>query len=60
MVRGQGWKYIRYGSHTEYLYNLREDPGETKNLSADPASQSRKREMSDALEAWLKRTDWPG
>lgn len=59
MVRGQGWKYIRYDSRDEYLYNLREDPAETKNLSADPASQPRKRQMIDALEAWQARTDWP-
>ena len=36
MVRGQGWKYIRYHNGDEYLYDLTADPGETKNLAEVP------------------------
>jgi arylsulfatase A-like enzyme len=32
-VRWQSWKYVAAGSHEE-LYDLRSDPGETRNLAA--------------------------
>lgn len=36
MVRWKQWKYAFYLDGTEELYNLREDPRETRNVSADP------------------------
>lgn len=60
MVRGQGWKYIRYADGTEYLYHLAADPGETINLASHPAQQQRKQEMIEALDGWQQRTGWPG
>lgn len=60
MVRGQGWKYCCYPDGDEYLYHLADDPGETRNLAGEAAGQSRKREMMDALRAWLRRTGWQG
>lgn len=58
MVRGQGWKYIRYADAGEALYDLRNDPGETKNRIGEVACAPRKRAMADALEEWQGRTDW--
>ena len=64
MIRGQGWKYIRYpgpkAQQNEFLYHLAEDPGETRNLAANPAAAEKRRELSRELDAWLTRTDWPG
>ena len=59
MVRGQGWKYIRYPDGDEYLYHLADDPGEQKNLAKDTACEARKREMANALKGWLQRTGCP-
>lgn len=58
MVRGQGWKYWRHPNGEEYLYHLAADPGETRNLAADKACQTRKNELIAALEAWLNRTGY--
>jgi len=60
MVRGQGWKYVRYPDGEEFLYHLADDPGETTNRAKDAACAPRKQEMVEALRAWLKRTGWPG
>ena len=45
MVRGQGWKYIRYHDDQEVLYDLQNDPGETENRISDPASAEQKQIM---------------
>lgn len=58
MVRGQGWKYIRYSEGGEVLYDLKRDPGETVNRADDPACAERKRAMMDALADWQGRTGW--
>lgn len=46
MIRGQGWKYIRYRNGEEFLYHLARDPGETRNLAGEPAYRTRRQEMS--------------
>jgi arylsulfatase A-like enzyme len=58
MVRGQGWKYVRYPDGDEYLYHLEADPGETENLAKRPDCEPQKRRMIEALEAWRRRTGW--
>lgn len=60
MIRGKGWKYIRYGNRMEYLYDLRNDPGETVNRIQDPDSQSVRRELAEEMDKWLERTNWTG
>ncbi len=60
MVRGQGWKYIRYASGHEYLYDLSEDPGETKNLADDPGHADRKAGLQAEMDQWLRDTGFPG
>lgn len=62
-VRTDEWKYIHYphgdGSPDRYraeLYNLRDDPRETRNLIDDPASAGMVRELKAELERLLKET----
>ena len=59
MIRGQGWKYIRYADGTQYLYCLESDPGETRNLVSEPKHASRREELSAEMDRWLRRTGWP-
>ena len=49
MIRGQGWKYIRYRNGEEFLYHLAKDPGETRNLAGDPACQATRQHLSRRL-----------
>jgi len=60
MLRGQGWKYVRYAGGEEFLYHLTEDPGEMKNLAGDPKCDARRKELAGKMDAWLARTGWPG
>lgn len=59
MIRGRGWKYVRYIQGDEYLYNLATDPGETRNLAADAKYTARHTELAAEMNAWLQRTGWP-
>ena len=58
MTRGKGWKYILYPNSEEYMYNLVEDPGETRNVVHDVRYRSVRNEMSTELRKWLQRTGW--
>lgn len=60
MARGEGWKYCRFPDGEEFLYDLRRDPGEIRNLAADRAHGSRRKEMARILGRWLEDTGWPG
>jgi len=46
-LRTGGWKYIRYMDHPEYeeLYDLTDDPDESRNLASDPGQSSRLQNM---------------
>lgn len=62
-LRTDDWKYIRYphgdGSpdkHLAELYDLKNDPGETKNLIKDPAQQARIAELKAELERAMAAT----
>ena len=61
MVRGHGWKYIRYGGNKpqEFLYRLTDDRGETRNLIAEKKYANQREKLSKELDAWLARTGWP-
>jgi arylsulfatase A-like enzyme len=59
MVRGKGWKFVHYEDGGQYLYNLKEDPGETKNLVDDPKYRIIRRKLAVEMKKWLGRTDWP-
>ncbi|MHC4442145.1 MAG: sulfatase family protein [Planctomycetota bacterium] len=60
MIRGNGWKYIRYHDSGEYMYNLKADPGEVKNLINNPQHQNMRTKLANELNTWLKRTGWKG
>jgi arylsulfatase A-like enzyme len=59
MVRGEGWKYIRYPDGGEYLYQLSKDPGETKNLAGDPYYCGEKDALKREMHEWLSETGYP-
>lgn len=54
-LRGDRYKYITYYGlwDTDELYDLKNDPGETKNLISDPQHTEIIREMNDRLFAML-------
>jgi arylsulfatase A-like enzyme len=60
MIRGGGWKYAVYPDGGESLYDLRKDPGETRNLAAEPALRATRQELRKELIAFLNRTEYPG
>lgn len=55
--RGDRFRYITfYGLwNADELYNIQEDPGETRSLIADPRHQSTAREMENRLYAMLSQ-----
>jgi N-acetylglucosamine-6-sulfatase len=57
-VRAARWKYIHYTEldGSDELYDLKADPGEMKNLIADPGAQPALREMKRELQRLLKET----
>jgi len=59
MVRSRDAKYVRYDDGEEMLYDLREAPGETQNVVADPAYADLEADMARALDEWLAATGFP-
>jgi arylsulfatase A-like enzyme len=59
MIRSQDWKYVHrypYGPHE--LYDLRNDPDETRNLIQEPAQRATAQALRAELDAWfLKYVD---
>ena len=54
MIRGRRYKYItRYPYGPNELYDLQEDPGETRNLMKEAAWQALGGEMKLRLEKWF-------
>ncbi len=56
MVRTREWKYVHrypYGPHE--LFDLANDPGERRNLVAEPAQAERVAEMRARLARWFER-----
>ena len=54
MIRGRRYKYItRYPYGPNELYDLQEDPGETRNLMKEEAWQALGGEMKLRLEKWF-------
>jgi arylsulfatase A-like enzyme len=55
--RRDGWKLVHYLDGTPgELYNLDEDPEETRNLWCDPAHESRRKEFTLQALEWLARS----
>jgi arylsulfatase A-like enzyme len=59
MVRTERWKYARYVKYGEELYDLAADPGELRNLAADPAAARERMRLSRELDDWMRRTADP-
>ena len=60
MIRGERYKLVkRYTDHEDELYDMVSDPGETKNLIADPAYADIADELNAALEEWFDRYSDP-
>jgi arylsulfatase A-like enzyme len=56
MIRTQSWKYIhRYPYGPNELYDLANDPGETRNLYGEDAHASTRNELRKALGDWFLR-----
>ena len=62
-VRTDTWKYVHYphgdggpDRHKAELYNLEEDPGETKNLIDDPACAEKVKELQRELHRLMAET----
>jgi hypothetical protein len=56
MIRSRDWKYVHrypYGLHE--LFNLSEDPGETRNRCADPACRTILRDLKGEMDEWFLR-----
>lgn len=61
LVRSPGFAYILYsaGENPEQLFDLRVDPGQTKNLVRDSACQSVLAHHRQALGDWARQTKAP-
>ncbi len=59
MARSREWKYVRYLSGEEELYNLARDPGELHNLAGDPEAAGAKSKMAGALDRHISSTRDP-
>ncbi len=58
MARTDRFKYVRFvEGGKELLYDLRSDPHELTDLSADPASRPSLERMRSIHQAWVKATD---
>ena len=59
-VRTADWRYTHYPSGTgEQLFHLAEDPGEQRNLAADPAHAATRNELRDRLLDLVILQDYP-
>jgi arylsulfatase A-like enzyme len=54
-LRDERWRYIRYATGGEELYDHQTDPHEWTNLAADPAHAAVKKRLAQ----WLPKTDAP-
>lgn len=61
MVRTDRFKYVAYdrGHHREQLFDLTRDPGETKNLAADPQFKPVLADHRERLAQWCGATNDP-
>jgi arylsulfatase A-like enzyme len=55
-LRSSRWQYNRYLWGGEELYDLATDPGELRNLAADPSYTAERDRLRAALEAWRVAT----
>ena len=59
-VKTDRWKLILYnvdGRKRTQLFDLRNDPAETRNVAAEPGQETRIRELTALMKSWMKKTD---
>ena len=56
MCRTRDYKYVRRLYEQDELYDLRHDPGETRNLAADPEYAAVLAQMRERLLTWYQET----
>ena len=61
MIRTDEWKLVRhhYANQMDELYNLKSDPGETRNLYGNPAHRQIREQLQERLTAWMRSIDDP-
>ena len=59
LIRTQQWKYSYHSVGDSQLYNLQDDPGETKNLIDEQSFLSEKRRLHRGLFRWMQETNDP-
>lgn len=52
VIRGRRYKYVHFAALPPLLFDLEEDPGETRNLARDPALQPVLLEMAQKMLSW--------
>jgi hypothetical protein len=52
MIADRRWKLVHALGFRPMLYDLETDPGELRDLGADPAFEGERRRLMAALEAW--------
>lgn len=59
MVRTRDWKLVHFLDEPfGQLFNLADDPGETRNLWDDPAHAGKRQELLDCLREWRIRSQY--
>ena len=59
LIRTRQWKYSYHSVGESQLYNLQDDPGETKNLIHEQSFRSERRSLHGDLLHWMKQTNDP-
>ena len=60
MVRAGDWKLIRYPEAGQtQLFNVKEDPWETRNLADEPQYAAIRRSLNHELRGWMQQIDDP-
>jgi arylsulfatase A-like enzyme len=56
MIRTADWKYVRRLYENDELYDLANDPGELRNVAADPQHSGIRRELAARMTRWFMET----
>ena len=59
LIRTHEFKYSYHSRGDSQLYDLANDPGETRNLIDDPAARSVRRRLHERLVRWMRDTSDP-
>ncbi|MDJ0956545.1 MAG: alkaline phosphatase family protein [Arenicellales bacterium] len=55
MIRTADWKYVLYEGFRPQLFDLKNDPEEYRDLGADPAFESERRDLHELLFNWIRQ-----